>query len=81
MVLVLLGSVLQVSVGSLFRAALYPSFLLVGADILYILILGVVRPKRFPQRRQRPPGTGNRAGGSKAWSDPSCSSWRYWAAS
>ncbi len=54
-VLVLLGSVLQVSVGSLFRAALYPSFLLVGAYILYILILGVVRPKRFPQREEAPP--------------------------
>ncbi|PPK86427.1 tripartite ATP-independent transporter DctM subunit [Neolewinella xylanilytica] len=49
-VLVLLGSVLQVSVGSLFRAALYPSLLLVGAYIVYILLLGIVRPKKFPER-------------------------------
>jgi tripartite ATP-independent transporter DctM subunit len=47
-VLVLLGSVLQVSVGSLFRAALYPSLLLVGAYILYILLLGVFRPRALP---------------------------------
>jgi tripartite ATP-independent transporter DctM subunit len=47
-VLVLLGSVLQVSVGSLFRAALYPSLLLVGAYVVYILGLGVIRPKMFP---------------------------------
>ncbi|WP_116105497.1 TRAP transporter large permease subunit [Lewinella sp. IMCC34191] len=54
-VLVLLGSVLQVSVGSLFRAALYPSLLLVAAYILYILLLGVFRPKRFPAREEGPP--------------------------
>jgi tripartite ATP-independent transporter DctM subunit len=47
-VLVLLGSVLQVSVGSLFRAALYPSLLLVGAYVVYILVLGLVRPKALP---------------------------------
>ena len=47
-VLVLLGSVLQVSVGALFRAALYPSLWLVAAYIGYILLLGLVRPGRFP---------------------------------
>lgn len=47
-VLVLLGSVLGVSVGKLFHAALYPSLLLVGAYVLYILILGLVKPKLFP---------------------------------
>ena len=50
-VLVLLGSVLQVSVGGLFRAALLPSLLLVGAYILYILALGLLRPRLFPTRR------------------------------
>lgn len=50
-VLVLLGSVLQVSVGGLFRAALLPSLLLVGAYILYILGLGLLRPRLFPTRR------------------------------
>jgi len=48
-VLVLLGSVLQVSVGDLFKAALYPSLLLVGAYILYILVIGVLQPNRFPK--------------------------------
>ncbi len=47
-VLVLLGSVLQVSVGSLFRAALFPSMLLVGGYIVYILVLGIVKPTVFP---------------------------------
>lgn len=47
-VLVLLGSVLGVSVGKLFKAALYPSMLLVGAYVAYILILGLVKPKTFP---------------------------------
>ena len=54
-VLVLLGSVLQVSVGGLFRAALYPSLLLVAAYILYILALGILRPKLFPPREEGPP--------------------------
>lgn len=48
-VLVLLGSVLQVSVGDLFKAALYPSMLLVGAYILYIIALGVLKPASFPR--------------------------------
>ncbi|MEL7159347.1 MAG: TRAP transporter large permease subunit [Bacteroidota bacterium] len=47
-VLVLLGSVLGVSVGKLFQAALYPSMLLVGAYVLYILGLGWLRPGLFP---------------------------------
>jgi tripartite ATP-independent transporter DctM subunit len=48
-VLVLLGSVLQVSVGDLFKAALYPSLLLVGAYIVYILGLGILKPSIFPK--------------------------------
>lgn len=48
-VLVLLGSVLGVSVGKLFAAALWPSLLLVGAYILYILVLGLLRPHLFPK--------------------------------
>ena len=47
-VLVLLGSVLGVSVGKLFAAALYPSLLLVGAYVLYVLIMGKLYPRRFP---------------------------------
>ncbi|NJB85297.1 tripartite ATP-independent transporter DctM subunit [Lewinella marina] len=53
-VLVLLGSVLQVSVGGLFRAALYPSLLLVAAYIVYLLGLGVLRPRSFPRTESGP---------------------------
>ncbi len=47
-VLVLLGSVLGVSVGKLFAAALVPSALLVGAYILYIIGLGIFKPGALP---------------------------------
>jgi len=49
-VLVLLGSVLGVSVGKLFSAALCPSLLLVGAYIVYIIGLGLLKPGLFPRR-------------------------------
>ncbi|MEM6395062.1 MAG: TRAP transporter large permease subunit [Bacteroidota bacterium] len=46
-VLVLLGSVLQVSVGQLFRAALWPGLTLVGAYLGYVLILARLKPESF----------------------------------
>ena len=47
-VLVLLGSVLNVSVGSLFAAALVPSFILVACYIIYILALTYIKPNWVP---------------------------------
>lgn len=47
-VLVLLGSVLNVSVGDLFAAALLPGLLLVGLYILYILIYARLHPNAAP---------------------------------
>lgn len=47
-VLVLLGSVLNVSVGKLFAAALVPGIILVVAYILYTLILAQLRPELAP---------------------------------
>jgi tripartite ATP-independent transporter DctM subunit len=47
-VLVLLGSVLNISVGDLFRAAIVPGMLLVGAYILYVLIFAHLRPEKAP---------------------------------
>ncbi|NJC25026.1 TRAP transporter large permease [Neolewinella antarctica] len=47
-VLVLLGSVLGVSVGKLFAAALVPSMMLVGAYVAYVLLLGIVKPSALP---------------------------------
>ena len=47
-VLVLLGSVLNVSVGDLFAAALLPGILLVLAYIIYILVVAHVYPESAP---------------------------------
>jgi tripartite ATP-independent transporter DctM subunit len=47
-VLVLLGSVLNVSVGDLFAAALVPGVLLVSVYVLYILIVAHLRPETAP---------------------------------
>jgi tripartite ATP-independent transporter DctM subunit len=47
-VLVLLGSVLSVSVGDLFKAALIPGFLLVIAYIAYILFFALRNPQEAP---------------------------------
>lgn len=47
-VLVLLASVLSVSVGDLFRAALLPGFLLVAIYILYIAIFAFLKPEYAP---------------------------------
>ncbi len=47
-VLILLGSVLNVSVGALFKAALLPGLLLVGLYILYVLFRAHFRPGDAP---------------------------------
>ncbi len=47
-VLILLGSVLSVSVGQLFAAALMPSLLLVSAYVLYILVYAWLKPQNAP---------------------------------
>ncbi len=47
-VLIILGDVMSVSVGDLFRAALAPSLLLVGLYILYILVISYLKPEIAP---------------------------------
>ncbi|PIB36322.1 C4-dicarboxylate ABC transporter [Reichenbachiella sp. 5M10] len=47
-VLVLLASVLNISVGDLFTAALIPGLLLVSLYILYILVIAQLRPQSAP---------------------------------
>lgn len=47
-VMVLLGSVMNVSVGDLFAAALIPSALLVGGYLLYIFTIALLRPEEAP---------------------------------
>lgn len=48
-VLVLLGSVLNVSVGDLFLAAIVPGVLLVAIYLIYILLYGQLFPDRVPK--------------------------------
>ena len=48
-VLVLLGSVLNVSVGNLFLAAIVPGACLVASYLIYILIYGQLYPERVPK--------------------------------
>jgi len=48
-VLILLGSVLNVSVGDMFSAALLPGLLLVGIYIIYILVIARLYPDLAPQ--------------------------------
>lgn len=47
-VLILLGSVLNVSVGDMFSAALLPGLLLVGIYIIYILVISRMHPEKAP---------------------------------
>ena len=47
-VLVLLGSVLNVSVGDLFTAAVIPGILLVGCYIIFIILMAIFRPEATP---------------------------------
>ena len=47
-VLVLLGSILNVSVGDMFIGAMVPGFVLVTLYLLYIVGLGILRPKLMP---------------------------------
>ncbi|MDP4820091.1 MAG: TRAP transporter large permease subunit [Saprospiraceae bacterium] len=47
-VLVLLGSVLNVSVGDLFAAAVVPGLVLVGAYLLYIIVVATIFPAMAP---------------------------------
>lgn len=47
-VLVLLGSVLNVSVGDLFKAALLPGLVLVGAYVLYVFVISRLKPGIAP---------------------------------
>jgi tripartite ATP-independent transporter DctM subunit len=47
-VLIILGAVMQISVGDLFKAAIIPGFIVVGLYILYILIIAFLKPEIAP---------------------------------
>lgn len=48
LILILLADILNLSVGTLFAAAMIPGLLLAGIYVIYILILGIVRPDSVP---------------------------------
>ncbi len=47
-ILIILGDVMSVSVGDLFKGAILPGLLLVGLYILYIIIFGLIKPEKLP---------------------------------
>ncbi|WP_024788947.1 TRAP transporter large permease subunit [Lebetimonas sp. JH292] len=47
-VLIILGAVMQISVGDLFKAAVIPGLIIVGLYIIYILILAFIKPEIAP---------------------------------
>ncbi len=47
-ILIILGDVLNISVGDLFKSALIPSLMLIGAYILYIIIISYTNPNIAP---------------------------------
>ncbi len=48
LILILLADILQLSVGTLFAAAVVPGFMLAGIYCVYILILGWIKPDLMP---------------------------------
>ncbi len=51
-VLVLLGSVLNISVGALFIGAVIPGFMLVFLYLVWLIVLTIIRPKSLPAMPQ-----------------------------
>ncbi len=47
-VLIILGAVMNISVGDLFKAAIIPGIIIVGLYILYILIIAFIKPEAAP---------------------------------
>src|SRR5262245_12176403 len=48
LILILLADIMNESVGTLFAAAMIPGLVLAGIYVVYILILGIVRPQSVP---------------------------------
>jgi tripartite ATP-independent transporter DctM subunit len=48
LILILLSDILQLSVGTLFAAALMPGLMLAGLYCAYIVVLGMIRPELMP---------------------------------
>ncbi len=47
-ILIILGDVMSVSVGDLFKGAILPGLVLVGLYLLYIILFGILKPEKLP---------------------------------
>ena len=54
-VLIILGATMNISVGDLFKAAVIPGIIIVGIYILYILIIGFIKPDMAPAIKTNEP--------------------------
>jgi len=54
-VLIILGAVMNISVGDLFKAAIVPGLIIVGLYILYILIIALIKPEIAPAIKTNEP--------------------------
>ena len=54
-VLIILGAVMQISVGDLFKAAVIPGLIIVGLYILYVLIIAFIKPEVAPAIKTQEP--------------------------
>ena len=54
-VLIILGAVMQISVGDLFKGAIIPGIIIVGLYILYILIIAFIKPEIAPAIKSEEP--------------------------
>ena len=54
-VLIILGDVMNISVGDLFKAAVIPGLIVVGLYILYILFLALIKPEVAPPIKSNEP--------------------------
>jgi len=54
-VLIILGAVMNISVGDLFKAAIVPGLIIVGLYILYVLIVAFIKPEIAPAIKTQEP--------------------------
>ncbi len=54
-VLIILGAVMNISVGDLFKAAIVPGLIVVGLYILYVLIIAFIKPQIAPAIKTNEP--------------------------
>ena len=77
LVLILLSDIMQLSVGTLFAAAVLPGLMLAALYCVYIVVFGMVRPDAMPPLPQAERDAMPRASCGCAWSRSRCRRWRW----